>query len=154
MSEYLNFPGKGLNVTIIQSNKFFKKNKKKSSVTGFVVFLKVYIYIYIYIYKRVLHLRYQCFNTHIFYTFRSNKDLGFACWSFGITFCLFGKCCLIFGFSVVVFFGGGRWFCSWRWDFSKLRHWGVWYFQSFLFSRWLSTTYFELSERFKFGWGN
>ena len=28
MSEYLNFPGKELNVTIIQSNKLFKKNKE------------------------------------------------------------------------------------------------------------------------------
>ena len=49
MSEYLNFPGKERNVTIIQSNKFFKKNNKTGPigfyVTGFVVFLKVYIYI-------------------------------------------------------------------------------------------------------------
>ena len=28
MSEYLNFPGKELNVPIIQSNKFFKKTTK------------------------------------------------------------------------------------------------------------------------------
>ena len=28
MSENLNFPGKELNVTIIQSNKFFKENNK------------------------------------------------------------------------------------------------------------------------------
>ena len=28
MGKYLNFPGKELNVTIIQSNKFFNKNNK------------------------------------------------------------------------------------------------------------------------------
>ena len=33
MSEYLNFPGKELNVTIIiQSNKFFKKNNKTGHI--------------------------------------------------------------------------------------------------------------------------
>ena len=48
MNEYVNFPGKELNVTIIQSNKFCKKNNE----TGFLVFLKEYIYIYIYIYSK------------------------------------------------------------------------------------------------------
>ena len=76
MNEYLNFPGKELNVPIIQSNNFFKKKQRNQSnflskrseevlliffrVFGnkFIIlcdwfrcfFLKVYIYIYIYIY--------------------------------------------------------------------------------------------------------
>ena len=32
MNEYLNFPGKELNVPIIQSNKFFKKNNETSHI--------------------------------------------------------------------------------------------------------------------------
>ncbi len=32
MNEYLNFPGKELNVTIIQSNKFFKKNNESGHI--------------------------------------------------------------------------------------------------------------------------
>ena len=55
MSEYLNFPGKELNVTIIQSNKFFKKKRKKKVYVYIYVCVSVYIYIYvcmcIYIYR-------------------------------------------------------------------------------------------------------
>ena len=32
MNEYLNFPGKELNVTIILSNKFFKKNNETGHI--------------------------------------------------------------------------------------------------------------------------
>ena len=35
MSEYLHFPGKELNVTITQSNKFFKKNNKTGHINLF-----------------------------------------------------------------------------------------------------------------------
>ena len=42
MSEYLNFPGKELNVTIIQSNNFFFLSKRSEEVLLiFFVFLEI-----------------------------------------------------------------------------------------------------------------
>ena len=44
MSEYLNFPGKELNVTKIQSNKFFKKNN--NTVTYNYKFISILLRIF------------------------------------------------------------------------------------------------------------
>ena len=38
MNEYLNFPGKELNVPIIQSNKFFKKNNETGHIGLLIYF--------------------------------------------------------------------------------------------------------------------
>ena len=45
MNEYLNFPGKELNVTIIQSNKFFKKNNETGHIRIINLFLSCYAFL-------------------------------------------------------------------------------------------------------------